>query len=145
MARRIILDTGTIIAIERGSIDVDAVLGADDAAIASVTAMELLVGVERANEARKQARSVRVEAVLASLPIEDYTIGVARIHARLAVQAMSTGKQRSAYDLMIAATAAATNRILLTTDAKAEFNQLAGVRSELISIPELPSRVRPPA
>jgi tRNA(fMet)-specific endonuclease VapC len=133
MARRIILDTGTIIAIERGKLDVDAVLGADDAAIASVTAMELLVGVERANEAQKQARSARVEAVLASLPIEDYTIAVARIHARLAVQAMSTGKQRSAYDLMIAATAAATNRILLTTDAKAEFNQLAAVRSEVIS------------
>jgi tRNA(fMet)-specific endonuclease VapC len=135
MARRIVLDTGTIIAIERGKLDVDAVLGADDAAIASVTAMELLVGVERADEAHKQARSVRVEAVLASLPIEDYTIAVARIHARLAVQTMSTGKQRSAYDLMIAATAAATNRILLTTDAKAEFDQLAGVRSELISVP----------
>jgi tRNA(fMet)-specific endonuclease VapC len=134
MARRIILDTGTIIAIERGKLDVDAVLGTDDAAIASVTAMGLLVGVERADEARKQARSVRVEAVLASLPIEDYTVAVARIHARLAVQAMSMGKQRSVYDLMIAATAAATSRVLITTDAKAEFNQLPGVRSEVISV-----------
>lgn len=135
MARRVILDTGTLIAIERGRLDVDTVLGADDAAVASVTAMELLVGVERADEAHKQARSVRVEAMLASLPIEDYTITVARIHARLVVQAMSTGKQRSAYDLMIAATAVATNRILLTTDAKAEFNQLPGVRSEVVPIP----------
>lgn len=74
--------------------DVDAVLVVDDAAIAPVTAMELLVRVERATEAHKQARSIRVEAVLASLPIEDYTIAVARILARLAVQAMSTGKQR---------------------------------------------------
>jgi tRNA(fMet)-specific endonuclease VapC len=135
MARRVILDTSTLIAIERGKLDVDAVLGADDAAIASVTAMELLVGVERADDARMQARSVHVEAVLASLPIEDYTLAVARIHARLAVEAMSTGKKRSAYDLMIAATAAATNRILLTTDGKAEFDQLAGVRSEVIRIP----------
>ena len=135
MARRVILDTGTLIAIERGKLDVDAVLGADDAAIASVTAMELLVGVERADDALKQARSVHVEAVLASLPIEDYTLAVARIHARLAVEAMSMGKKRSAYDLMIAATAAATSRILLTTDAKAEFDQLAGVRSEVIRIP----------
>ncbi|HEX5300402.1 MAG TPA: PIN domain-containing protein [Streptosporangiaceae bacterium] len=135
MARRVILDTGTLIAIERGRLDVDTVLGADDAAVASVTAMELLVGVERADEAHKQGRSVRVEAMLASLPIEYYTITVARIHARLVVQAMSTGKQRSAYDLMIAATAVATNRILLTTDAKAEFNQLPGVRSEVVPIP----------
>ena len=36
---------------------------------------------------------------------------------------------------MIAATAAATNRILVTTDAKAEFSQLGGVRSEVLSIP----------
>jgi tRNA(fMet)-specific endonuclease VapC len=55
-------------------------------------------------------------------------------HARLEVQAMAAGTQISAYDLMIAATAAATNRILLTTDAKAELNQLAGVRSEVISV-----------
>src|SRR5580698_3783200 len=135
MARRIILDMGTLIAIERGKLDVDAVLGADDAAIAAVTAMELLVGVERADEARKQARSVRVEAVLASLPVEDYTIAVARIHAKLAAETMANGKQRSAYDLMIAATAAATSRILITTDAKAELNQLAGVRSEVIPLP----------
>jgi tRNA(fMet)-specific endonuclease VapC len=45
------------------------------------------------------------------------------------------GKKRSAYDLMIAATAAATSRILLTTGAKTEFDQLAGVRSEVIRIP----------
>jgi tRNA(fMet)-specific endonuclease VapC len=87
-----------------------------------------------ADESHKQARSVRAEAVLASLPIEDYTLAVARIHARLAVQAMPAGEQRPAYDLMIAATAAATNRILLTTDAKAEFSQLAAVRSEVITI-----------
>jgi tRNA(fMet)-specific endonuclease VapC len=37
---------------------------------------------------------------------------------------------------MIAATAVATNRVLLTTDAKAEFNQLPGVRSEVILLPE---------
>lgn len=135
MARRVILDTGTLIAIERGRLDIDAVLGADDAAIASVTAMELLVGVERADEAHRAARSVRVEAVLASLPIEDHTLAVARIHARLAAEAMATGKKRSAYDLMIAATAAAANRVLLTTDAKAEFNELTGVRSEVIPVP----------
>jgi tRNA(fMet)-specific endonuclease VapC len=134
MARRVILDTGTLIAIERGKLDVDAVLGADDAAIASVTAMELLVGVERADDARRQARSVRVEAVLASLPIEDYTLGVARVHARLAVESMSQGRRRSVNDMIIAATAAATGRVLLTTDAKAEFDQLTGVRAEVLAV-----------
>jgi tRNA(fMet)-specific endonuclease VapC len=133
MARRVILDTGVLIAIERGDLDVDAALGADDACIATITAMELLVGVERADDARKPARAAHVEALLASLPIETYDLDVARVHARLAVEAMSKGRPRSAYDMMIAATAAATNRVLLTTDAKAGFDQLTGVRSEVLT------------
>jgi tRNA(fMet)-specific endonuclease VapC len=109
------------------------VLGADDAAIATITALELLVGVERADDAHKQARAVHVETLLSSLPIEAYNLGVARVHARLAVEAMATGKPRSAYDMMIAATAAATDRILLTTDANAGFGRLTGVRAEILS------------
>jgi tRNA(fMet)-specific endonuclease VapC len=135
VARRIILDSGVLIAIERGTLDVDVILGADDAAIATITAMELHVGVERADDAHKQARAVHVEALLSSLPIEAYDLGVARVHARLAVEAMSKGRPRSAYDMMIAATAAATNRILLTTDANAGFDQLTGVRAEVLSTP----------
>jgi len=135
VARRVILDTGVLIAIERGKLDADAVLGADDAAIAAITAMELLVGVERADKAHRQARAVHVEALLSSLPIEAYTLGVARVHARLAVEALSKGSPRSAYDILIAATAAATNRTLLTTDANAGFDQLTSVRAEVLGIP----------
>jgi tRNA(fMet)-specific endonuclease VapC len=118
MARRVILDTGVLIAIDRGKLDVGMLLGNDDAAIAAVTAVELLV---------------HVEALLSSLPIETYDLSVARIHARLAVEAMSIGKPRSAYDMLIAATAAATNRVLLTTDGEAGFDQLSGVRSEVLT------------
>jgi tRNA(fMet)-specific endonuclease VapC len=134
MARRVILDTGVLIAIERGRLDVDAALGADDACIATITAMELLVGAERADDAHKTARTAHVEALLSSLPIESYNLDVARVHAHLAVEAMAKGRPRSAYDMMIAATAAATNRVLLTTDAKAGFDQLTGVRSEVLTI-----------
>jgi tRNA(fMet)-specific endonuclease VapC len=106
--------------------------------------MELLVGVERADEAHRQARAVHMEALLSSLPVEGYDLGVARIHARLAVEAMSQGRPRSVYDMMIAATAAATNRILLTTDANAGFDQLTGVRAEVLTI-ALPAAVTSPA
>jgi tRNA(fMet)-specific endonuclease VapC len=135
VARRVILDTGVLIAFERGRLDVDTVLGLDDAAIAAITAMELLAGVERADTAHRQARAVRVEAILSSLPVEPYTIGIARVHARLAVAAMASGRPRSANDMMIAATAAATSRILLTTAASAGFDQLTGVRTELLKLP----------
>ena len=134
MARRVILDTGVLIAIERGRLDVDTVLGLDDAAIAAITAMELLVGVERADTAHRQARAVRVEAILSSLPVEPYNVGIARVHARLAVAAMAEGRPRPANDMMIAATAAATSRILLTTDASAGFDQLTGVRTEVLKL-----------
>src|SRR3984957_19535514 len=135
MARRVILDTGVLIAIERGNLDVDAVLGVDDAAIAAITAMELLVVVERADEAHRQARAIRVEAILSSLPVERYNVGIARVHARLAVEAMAKGRARSANDMIIAATAASTSRILLTTDASAGFDQLTGVRAEVLKLP----------
>ena len=50
-------------------------LGADDAAIAAITAMEFLAGVERASEAHRQARAIRVEAIiLSSLPVEPYDV-----------------------------------------------------------------------
>jgi len=132
VARRVILDTGVIIAFERGKLDIDAVLGADDAAIAAITAMELLVGVERADDAHRRRRALHVEAVLSSLPIVDYTLDVARTHARLAVQAMSLGRPRSAYDMMIAATAVADGRTLLTTDTSADFGGLAGLNVEVV-------------
>lgn len=134
MARRVILDTGVIIAFERGKLDIDAVLGSDDAAIAAITAMELLVGVERADAVRRQRRSIHVEAILSAVPVVDYTVEVARVHARLAVQSMNLGRPRSAYDLIVAATAAADGRTLLTTDASADFSGIAGISSELLRL-----------
>ena len=73
------------------------------------------------------------DLILSGLPIEAYDLAVARVHARLAVEAMSKGQPRSACDMMIAATAAATNRVLLTTDAKAGFGRLSGVMSEVLT------------
>lgn len=133
MARRVVLDTGVIIAFERGKLDVDTVLGADDAVIAAVTAMELLVGVERADPANRQRRTRHVEAVLASVPVVDYTLDVARVHARLVAQAMNRGKPRSTFDMIIAATAAAEGRVLLTTDMAADFGGLSGVNVEVLT------------
>ena len=132
MARRVILDTGVLIAIERGRLDVDTVLGLDDAAIAAITAMELLVGVERADTAHRQARAVRVEAILSTLPVEPYTVGIARVHGRLAVAAMAKGRPRSANDMMIAATAA-RNALPLYTAHPGDFRG-AEVFVELVAV-----------
>lgn len=126
---RIILDTGVLIAAERGRVN-SAFLRErdDDICIAAITAAELLTGVERADESRRQARQEFVEGILALVPVEDYTLEVARVHARLLAHVRREGRPRGAHDLIVAATAAATARSVMTTDAKANFTDLPGVR-----------------
>jgi tRNA(fMet)-specific endonuclease VapC len=98
----------------------------DDVAIAAVTAAELLVGVELASEAQRATRAAFVRSVLNTVPIEDYDIAVARVHAHLLAHVRRTGKPRGAHDLVIAATAAARDRVVVSADATA-FEQLPGV------------------
>lgn len=133
MARRLILDTGVLIAAERGRASVDTVIGdTDDVAIAAITVAELLVGVELADDARRPNRQAFVDQVLALIPVEEYTTDVARVHARLMAHVRREGKSRGAYDLLIAATAAATARTVITMDATAAFDDLPGVRAQIV-------------
>ncbi|GGS79866.1 hypothetical protein GCM10010156_43310 [Planobispora rosea] len=96
------------------------------------TVAELLTGVELADDARRPGRQAFVDEVLALIPLEECTTDVARVHARLMAHVRRTGKTRGAYDLMIAATAAATARVIITMDASAAFDDLPGVRAEVI-------------
>ncbi|MGV9772432.1 PIN domain-containing protein [Streptosporangium sp. NPDC003464] len=133
MARRLILDTGVLIAAERGRASVDAVIGdTDDVAIAAITVAELLVGVEMADAARRPGRQAFVDEVLALIPVEEYTTDVARVHARLMAHVRREGKTRGAYDLLIAATAATTARTVITMDSSAAFDDLPGVRVQVV-------------
>jgi tRNA(fMet)-specific endonuclease VapC len=127
LARRLILDTTVLVTAERGGTRLDDLLDDDDdVAIAAITAAELLVGVELATAARHQAREAFVGDVLATIPIEEYNLEVARAHARLLAHVRRTGKPRGAHDLIIAATAAATGRTVVTSDASG-FDQLPDV------------------
>ncbi|MBT2233909.1 PIN domain-containing protein [Nonomuraea sp. NEAU-A123] len=133
MARRLILDTGVLIAAERGKASVDRVIGdADDVAIAAITVARLLVGVEMADAARRPNRQAFVDEVLALIPVEEYTMDIARVHARLMAHVRREGKKRGAYDLLIAATAATTARTVITMDSSAAFDDLPGVRAQVV-------------
>ncbi|GGO29689.1 hypothetical protein GCM10010116_59580 [Microbispora rosea subsp. aerata] len=133
MARRLILDTGVLIAAERGKAEVGSVIGdTDDVAVAAITIAELLVGVELADPVRRSARQAFVDQVLALIPVEEYTTDVARVHARLMAHVRREGKTRGAYDLLIAATAAATARTVVTMDSSAAFDDLPGVRAQVV-------------
>ncbi|GAA1911117.1 hypothetical protein GCM10009716_21290 [Streptomyces sodiiphilus] len=125
---RLILDTGILIDAERGKLDLTHLNRNADLVIAAVTAAELLTGVERADTPqRRQRRQEFADLVFAVIPVEDYTLDIARAHARLLAHVRTQGKPRGAHDLIIAATAAATARAVLTTDGKAGFGGLPGV------------------
>jgi predicted nucleic acid-binding protein len=57
----------------------------------------------------------------------DYTETTAVQHARLIAHVRQTGTPRGAHDLVIAAHAAQTARVILGYDAKARFADLPGV------------------
>ena len=126
---RIILDTCLLISVERGRIALeDLIQPEDDAVIAAVTAAELLTGVERADsDSVRQRRQAFADAILATLPVVEYTLETARAHARLLAYVQRDGRPRGAHDLLIAATSVATARQLRSTDGKAKFGDLPGV------------------
>ena len=129
---RLILDTGALIALERGTADAADVLPADaDVAISAITAAELLVGGELADERNRPRRETIVEGVITRVEILAYDLDVACHHASLLAHARKAGEPRGAHDLQIAATARATDRTLITTDT-AGFAGLPGVTHRLL-------------
>ncbi len=102
----------------------------DEPAIAAITVAELLVGVELAASARRERRTRRIEGLLAAVPVEPYNVEVARAHAGLIAATRTMGRPRGAYDLIIAATAIATSRILISAD-RAAFADLPAVAARI--------------
>lgn len=123
----LLLDTTVLVAAERDSVDLDSLIADDDEpAIAAVTVAELGVGVELASGRRQAARRAFMEAVLESMPVLPYDIAVARAHSALLVAVRAAGRHRGAHDLLIAATASASRRTVVTLD-RAGFTDLPGV------------------
>jgi tRNA(fMet)-specific endonuclease VapC len=134
VSRRVILDTNIFIAAVKGELKLTSIIGHDDPALAAVTAMELLLGVDNSVAQSRDEEALQIEGYFASLPIEPYTLDVARTHALLVNRARKTGRPRGTFDLIIAATASTSGRTLLTTDAKAGFDELPGVKAEVVKV-----------
>jgi len=128
MARRLILDTGVLITTDRTGRKIQTVLADDDdVAIAAVTVAELGAGVILADDSHRAQRAEFVARILALIPIVVYDLSVAEAHGRLLAQVHQAGERRGAHDLIIAATAVATSRAIVTTDRAARFGDLQGV------------------
>jgi len=124
---RLLLDTTFLIDTERAGSDLGEVIAdEDDVAIAAVTIAELRVGALLADRRRKALRTAYVDDIVATVPVLDYDLDVAEAHAELLAGVRSQGKPRGAHDLIIAATARASDRTVVSADAAA-FRNLPGV------------------
>ena len=127
MGRRLILDTNILIAYERGTMDRSS-LDDDELAIAAVSVAEYRVGIELADTASRAAERARaLVAITSAVDVLDYTQATAAHHGRLLAHVCRSGSPRGAHDLIIAAHAAETGRMILSRDAKARFGDLPGV------------------
>lgn len=123
----LLLDTTFLIDAERGASELDMVIDDDDdVAIAAITVAELTVGVQLASARQKERRQAYVDDVIASIPILSYDHIVAIEHADLLVSVRRSGQPRGAHDLIIAATARAFGRTVVSADRRA-FDGLPGV------------------
>jgi tRNA(fMet)-specific endonuclease VapC len=104
----------------------DVIDDGDDVAVAAITVAELKVGVQLAKGGRRDTRERFVAAVLDAVSVEPYELDVAEAHAALLAHVRRTGTPRGAHDLIIAATARARERQIVTAD-QAGFVELPGV------------------
>lgn len=104
----------------------DLIADDDEVAIAAITIAELLVGVHLADDVQRSARQDFVDDVAEVIPIVDYDAAVALSHAELLVTVRRKGRPRGAHDLIIAATAKATQRDVVSADRTA-YADLPGV------------------
>jgi tRNA(fMet)-specific endonuclease VapC len=129
---RLILDTGALIALERGTVRPDEGMATDaDVAICAITAAELLVGVALADDSHRARRETLVAGLIERVEILPYDLEVARHHATLLAHVRRAESPRGAHDLQIAATGRAKERTVLTTDRNA-FRDLPGVSFQVL-------------
>ncbi len=127
MGRRLILDTNVLIAYERGSLDRTS-FEDDELAIGAITLAEYRVGIELDDTARRAAERARALVTITSvLDVLPYTETTAAHHARLLAHVRRTGAPRRAHDLIIAAHALETERVIVSHGAAARFHDLPGV------------------
>ena len=117
-----LIDTSVLIEAERGRVDLDDLLarhGSGEAALAAITASEMLYGVHRATTPEhRNHRKAFLESLLAQFAVIAFDLVAARVHARLGAELAASGLRIGANDLLIAATAIATGAQVATRDER---------------------------
>jgi tRNA(fMet)-specific endonuclease VapC len=126
----LLIDSSSLIAAERGELDLEAALADDlddEVAIAAITASELLHGMHRLRGGVKQAKAERfVERLIDRMAIIPFDLEAARVHARLGAELAAKGAAVGAHDLVIASTAVAIDFAVATRDLRS-FPRITGL------------------
>lgn len=125
----VVLDSSILIACERGRFDLERLLGEHSPpAVATVTATELWIGVERANTAQRRAhREAFVQNVLARVAVVPFDMVQARLFAVQFAEMAQRGEVIGDRDLQIAVTALSLDYELATLNIR-EFQRVIGLR-----------------
>ncbi|HVA07541.1 MAG TPA: PIN domain-containing protein [Acidimicrobiales bacterium] len=121
------LDTTFLVDADRSGTGLEDLIADDDeVAVAAITIAELLVGVHLADRRHRSARTSFVDDITDVIPIVNYDAVVAASHADLLVAVRRQGRPRGAHDLIIASTAKATQREIVSADRSA-YDGLPGI------------------
>jgi tRNA(fMet)-specific endonuclease VapC len=127
----LILDTSVLIADERGRFDMPALLRqfpGSQPIITTITASELLHGVERAQDAtRKARRRQHVEQILSAVCVQPFDLIQARVHARIWAELASHGQIIGPHDMQVAAAGLALGHEVATLNVQ-EFQRVPGLK-----------------
>jgi len=135
MGRRLALDTGVLVAAERaGRVPVSWFQDDDDVGLPVIALAEFRAGIACARDEYRPRMQRFLDGFLELVQVLPYDDAVLEQHVALMAWTVSHGVQRGQDDLIIAATAAATGRTLLTLDGRAHFDDLPGVQSVMLSL-----------
>jgi tRNA(fMet)-specific endonuclease VapC len=128
-----LIDTSVLIAVERRELDLAARIegnsedGDDEAAIAAISASELLHGVHRLKAGVRRARvETLVEGLLSRIAVVPFDLACARAHAIMSSDLRARGQAVGAHDLLIAATAVVHGYRVATRDRRS-FPKIRGL------------------
>jgi tRNA(fMet)-specific endonuclease VapC len=127
----VILDTSLLVAAERGTVRLQALLeslGGESLGMAAITASELLHGCQRATDPGvRTRRAAFVEALLDAIPVLPFGLPEARRHAELWADLVRERTVIGPHDMLIGATALARGDALATLNRR-EFDRVPGLR-----------------
>jgi tRNA(fMet)-specific endonuclease VapC len=128
----LLVDTSVLVAAERSERSVRRLVASGtELSVSVVTLMEYQRGVERAVGAQQRRRRESFLAAIQTPETLPVDVDVALVGARIWVDLERRGTPIPAFDLLIAATALAGGRALLTADAR-QFSHVEGLDVRLV-------------